>query len=135
MPGEARQLLKNAVEAAAAEAKAGKSTHTAVQVGGYKAPGRLGDPGMELKDEPRVNPKLLAAVTPIGMDRFGAPPGLSKLTADSSLDEIAELVAEFEVRAISSSRPSNHSLTMFSLAIARYHDGLWWPGGSAGYSA
>lgn len=102
MAGEAKQLLKNAVEAAAAEAKNnGKSSHPAIQAGGYQAPGRLGDPNRELKDDPRVNPKLLAAVAPLGMDRSAPPPGLAKLTENSSLDEIAELVAEFEQGIVS----------------------------------
>ncbi|KAK5174191.1 uncharacterized protein LTR77_001271 [Saxophila tyrrhenica] len=96
MPGEARQLLKHAVEAAADEAKTGKSSHEAVKVGAYQAPGRIGDPGMGMEHDPRVNPKLLAAVRPLGMDKFQAPPGLAKLTENSSMEEIAELVDEFE---------------------------------------
>ncbi len=97
MAGEARQKLRNAAEAAAAEAKnGGRSSHAVNQNGSYKAPGRLGDPGLELKDEPRVDARLLAAVSPIGMDRSTPPQTLAKLNGDSSIDEIAEMIAEFE---------------------------------------
>jgi acetyl esterase/lipase len=96
MAGEAKAKLKKASEAAAAEAKAGKSSHTPLQSNGFKAPGRLGDPGMELQDEPRVNANLLAAVTPLGMNKFAPPQTLAKLSENSTLEEISEMIAEFE---------------------------------------
>ena len=96
MTGEAKQQLTNATAAAAAEKKAGKSTHAPITSGSFKAPGRLGDPGMDLQDDPRVNPKLLAAVTPLGMNKFQVSPTLETLNENSSLEDIAKLIAEFE---------------------------------------
>ncbi len=56
-------------------------------------PGRLGTPNLELRDDPRADPRMLAAMAPIGLD--GTPPP-SPVTADSPLDEILEncLLAE-----------------------------------------
>lgn len=96
MAGEAKQQLKNAAAGAAAEKKAGKSVHEPITSGSYKAPGRLGDPGMDLQDDPRVNAKLLAAVTPLGMNKFSVSPTLEKVNENSTIDEIAELIGEFE---------------------------------------
>ena len=115
MPGEAKQLLQNATQCAAAEEKAGKSTHAPITSGGFKAPGRLGDPGMDLQSDPRVNPKLLEAVTPIGMNSWRVSPTLAKLNENSSVEEIGELIGEFEAgiemlytgQAISLEHPSD----------------------------
>lgn len=96
MAGEAKQQLKNAAAGAAAEKEAGKSVHAPITNGTFKAPGRLGTPGMDLQDEPRVNANLLAAVTPLGMHKFSVSPTLAKLNENSTLDEMAELIAEFE---------------------------------------
>jgi acetyl esterase len=56
-------------------------------------PGRLGNPHMNLRDDPRADPRMIAAMAPLGMDV--APPP-SPVSAASSLDEILEncLLAE-----------------------------------------
>ena len=53
-------------------------------------PGRLGTPDLELRDDPRADPRMLAAMAPIGLDV--APPP-SPVTAASSLEEILEACA------------------------------------------
>lgn len=50
-------------------------------------PGRLGTPNLELRDDPRADPRMLAAMAPIGLDV--APPP-SPVTAESSLSDILE---------------------------------------------
>lgn len=53
-------------------------------------PGRLGTANMLLKDDPRADPRMIAAMLPFGLE--GAPePG--PVHGDSSLDEILEYVA------------------------------------------
>jgi acetyl esterase/lipase len=56
-------------------------------------PGRLGNPNLDIRDDPRADPRMIAAMAPVGMD-LAAPP--SPVTASSSLDEILEhcLLAE-----------------------------------------
>ncbi len=56
-------------------------------------PGRLGTPDLDIRDDPRADPRMLAAMAPIGLDV--APPP-SPVTAASSLDDILEacLLAE-----------------------------------------
>jgi acetyl esterase/lipase len=56
-------------------------------------PGRLGNPDLDIRDDPRADPRMIAAMAPLGMD-LAAPP--SPVTAASSLDEILEhcLLAE-----------------------------------------
>lgn len=39
-------------------------------------PGRLGDPTMQLRDDPRCDPRMVAALAPFGLDGAGAPPPL-----------------------------------------------------------
>ena len=95
MTGEAKQQLVNATKGAAADAK-GDLPSSYVQNAAYKAPGRLGDPKMVLKDDPRLNTKLLAILEPMGMAGFGDVPALSRLNENSSLEEISELISEFE---------------------------------------
>lgn len=48
-------------------------------------PGKLGDPSLELRDDPRADPRMVAAMAAIGMD-VAAPPG--PVTADSPIEEI-----------------------------------------------
>lgn len=98
MPGETKAQLSNAVKAAA-EFQPGYSPgkpHVQANGNEYTPPGRLGNPTLELQDEPRVHTGLLGAVTPLGMGKHASPTTLAKLKEDSSLDEIAEMVAEFE---------------------------------------
>ena len=50
-------------------------------------PGRLGTPNLELRHDPRADPRMLTAMAAIGLDV--APPA-SPVTAESPLDEILE---------------------------------------------
>lgn len=50
-------------------------------------PGRLGSPGMVLKDDPRADPRMIAAMVPFGLD--GAPEP-APVNGSSSLDELLE---------------------------------------------
>ena len=36
-------------------------------------PGRLGSPDLQLKDDPRADPRMLAALAPFGLDVTGEP--------------------------------------------------------------
>lgn len=56
-------------------------------------PGRLGNPDLQLKDDPRADPRMLAAMAPFGIDVF--PPAAS-VDADSAEDEIHEHCVEAE---------------------------------------
>lgn len=78
MTGEAREQLRNATRRAPADAN-GDSPTSYVQNGAYKTPGRLADPKMVLKDDPRINPKLLTLFEALGMAAFGSVPTLSKV--------------------------------------------------------
>jgi acetyl esterase len=40
----------------------------------FDLPGRLGDPSRALKDDPRADPRLVAALAPFGLDRDQPPP-------------------------------------------------------------
>ena len=51
---------------------------------------------MEVKDDSRINAKLLKTLETMGMDKFGLPASLAKLNENSTMDEIATLVSEFE---------------------------------------
>jgi hypothetical protein len=44
----------------------------------YKLPGRLGEPRMELYQDPRANPRMLKAMADYGMDRIRTPSTLGK---------------------------------------------------------
>jgi acetyl esterase/lipase len=56
-------------------------------------PGRLGTPGLVLKDDPRADPRMVAALAPLGMaDELPASP----VDASSSVEEILEFVAVSE---------------------------------------
>ena len=56
-------------------------------------PGRLGSPGMTLRDDPRADPRMVAA-----MEQFGLaePPTPAPVDGGSSIDELLEYVAETE---------------------------------------
>jgi hypothetical protein len=56
-------------------------------------PGHLGDPTRTLKTDPRADPRLVAALAPLGMD--GAPPPAS-VRADSSLQAKLDYIAATE---------------------------------------
>ena len=50
-------------------------------------PGRLGMPNLELRDDPRADPRMLAAMAPLGMD-LSPPP--SPVTVESPIADILE---------------------------------------------
>jgi len=56
-------------------------------------PGRLGTPDLQLRDDPRADPRMLAAMAPIGLDVTPPP---SPISAASPIEEILEacMVAE-----------------------------------------
>ena len=62
-------------------------TTTTVQ---FNLPGRLGDPEMTLATDPRADPRMVAALEPLGLARRADP---VPLTADSSLEDIRALAA------------------------------------------
>jgi acetyl esterase len=56
-------------------------------------PGRLGSPGMVLNDDPRADPRMIAAMVALGL---GGAPEPMPVDADSSLDELLEYLAMAE---------------------------------------
>ncbi len=60
-------------------------------------PGRLGDPAMELRTDPRADPRMVAALAPFGLDGAGAPPPVSRdSTRQEQLDYVGQAEAGFE---------------------------------------
>jgi acetyl esterase/lipase len=56
-------------------------------------PGRLGNPDMTIADDPRADPRMLAAMAPIGLtEPTPAPP----VNASSSIEDLLEFAAESE---------------------------------------
>jgi acetyl esterase len=56
-------------------------------------PGRLGTPGMALKDDPRADPRMIAAMAPFDLGELPEP---MPVDAQSPLDTLLELVAATE---------------------------------------
>ena len=56
-------------------------------------PGRLGTPNMAMKDDPRADPRMLAALTPFGFD---VPPAPASVDKDSPIDAVLAFTAEAE---------------------------------------
>ena len=56
-------------------------------------PGQLGSPGMVLKDDPRADPRMIAAMVPLGLAGASEP---MPVDGDSSLDELLEFLAMAE---------------------------------------
>ena len=52
-------------------------------------PGRLGDPGMQLRDDPRADPRMIAAMEPFGL---GLVPPPSPVDASTPLEGLLEYV-------------------------------------------
>ena len=50
-------------------------------------PGRLGNPDMELKDDPRADPRMLAAMAPFALDRFPPAPPVDSNSPDDAIHE------------------------------------------------
>lgn len=92
---QGKEELKNATHGAA-EFREGYNPKPHVQSDNYTPPGRLGKPTMELEEEPRIHASLLETAKQYGMAKHVSPTTLAKLNENSSLDEIAEMIAEFE---------------------------------------
>lgn len=56
-------------------------------------PGRLGDPSMELRSDPRADPRMIAALSPFGLDARGVD---VPVTRRSPLDELLAVAAAIE---------------------------------------
>lgn len=56
-------------------------------------PGRLGNPELDLRSDPRTKPRLLAALAAFGLD---APAGPPPLTRDDPVESVAEFVGQAE---------------------------------------
>jgi acetyl esterase len=56
-------------------------------------PGRLGTPGMTLRDDPRADPRMIAAMEPLGLADPAAP---APVSASSSIDDLLDYVAAAE---------------------------------------
>lgn len=96
MGNESKEALKNAAHGAAIEFKDSYNPKPPAQNPAWKPPGRLGEPRMELEDEPRIHTGLLEMVKQYGMAKHAPPTKLAGLNENSSLDEIAEMLQEFE---------------------------------------
>jgi acetyl esterase len=60
-------------------------------------PGRLGDPHLELRTDPRSDPRMVAALVPFGLDGAGAPPPVDRNSPrEAQLAFLAEAEAGFE---------------------------------------
>jgi acetyl esterase/lipase len=56
-------------------------------------PGRLGSPGLSLRDDPRADPRMVAAMSPLGLDVVPPP---SPVDATSAFDDLLAYIAESE---------------------------------------
>ncbi|MCO1654038.1 alpha/beta hydrolase fold domain-containing protein [Pseudonocardia humida] len=60
-------------------------------------PGRLGDPHLELRTDPRSDPRMVAALAPFGLDGAGEPPPVDRTSPrEAQLAFLAEAEAGFE---------------------------------------
>ncbi|KXT12836.1 hypothetical protein AC579_7611 [Pseudocercospora musae] len=62
-----------------------------------KAPGRLGDPSMELHQDPRANSKLVDILSKYCIDRDRAPSSLGTLRPYSTMEELGNSMVEAEM--------------------------------------
>ena len=60
------------------------------------APGRLGDPTMDLASDPRSDPRMVAAFAPFGLDKGAPPPPVG---CTSPREEQLAYIAAFEADA------------------------------------
>ena len=56
-------------------------------------PGRLGTPNMQLRDDPRADPRMIAAMAALGLDVAGPPPPID---AGAPLEQLRAFAAEAE---------------------------------------
>jgi len=57
-------------------------------------PGRLGTPDMQLRDDPRADPRMIAAMAALGLDVAGPP---APIDASAPLEQLRAFAAEAEV--------------------------------------
>ncbi|KAK0934193.1 hypothetical protein LTR29_014242 [Friedmanniomyces endolithicus] len=62
----------------------------------YVPPGRLGQPSMELHQDPRLDPRLLAVLSANGADRMRTLLALTTLSPSSTLDQVRTAVSDSE---------------------------------------
>jgi len=55
-------------------------------------PGRLGTPNMQLRDDPRADPRMIAAMAALGLDVAGPPP----IDSTAPLEQLRAFAAEME---------------------------------------
>ena len=60
----------------------------------HRLPGRLGNPGMALRDDPRADPRMIAAMAPYGLADPQPPPPVD---ANSTIDELLAFCDEAEI--------------------------------------
>ncbi len=71
------------------------SSGTDIGIGaGVVAPGRLGTPGLTLRDDPRADPRMVAALAAFGLDQ---PPAPLTVAADAPIGDLHAWAAETEV--------------------------------------
>ena len=56
-------------------------------------PGRLGTPALTLRDDPRADPRMIAAMVPFGLD---VPPEPAPVSGDSAIEDLLEYVTAAE---------------------------------------
>lgn len=60
-------------------------------------PGRLGDPTVDLRSDPRADPRVIAALAPFGLDRAAPPPQVGRTSSrEAQLSYLAEREASME---------------------------------------
>lgn len=92
MANDAEKQRENALEGAAKESK----SEFAPEPHQYKGPGRLGNPLMELKDDPRANPKFVKAMAALGADRFSGAEPVTAFGKSPTMEQLAEWAAGTE---------------------------------------
>ena len=56
-------------------------------------PGRLGTPALTMRDDPRADPRMIAAMVPFGLD---VPPEPAPVSGDSTIEDLLEYVTAAE---------------------------------------
>jgi acetyl esterase len=67
----------------------GEAMTTTSQTAAVPLPGRLGDPAMDLRSDPRADPRMIAALAPFGLDTHGDPPPVSGSSPRADLLQFA----------------------------------------------
>jgi acetyl esterase/lipase len=88
-------------------------------------PGRLGSPDMLLKDDPRADPRMVAAIAPIGLGEY---PAAAPVTVESPIEELLDYIGmaeqgfEMLFSAINAEVPATQGVTS-SIEVIRGVDG------------